>query len=54
MAALKRLINNISHQITWICLKKGNLKRETEALPIAAQDNAIRTNYIKARIDKTQ
>ena len=28
--------------------------RETESLLIAAQDNAIRTNYIKARIDKTQ
>ena len=29
-------------------------KRETESLIIAAQDNAIRTNHIKARIDKTQ
>ena len=28
--------------------------RETESLLIAAQDNAIRTNHIKARIDKTQ
>ena len=34
--------------------KKGNLKRETESLPIALQNNAIRTNHIKARIDKTQ
>ena len=50
----KRLINNISHQTTWTCLRKGNLKRETESLLIAAQDNAIRTNQIKARIDKTQ
>ena len=37
---------------TW--LRKGNFKRETESLPIAAQGNAIRTNHIKARIDKTQ
>ena len=51
---LKRLINNISHDKTWIWLRKGNLKRETESLLIAAQDNAIRTNHIKARIDKTQ
>ena len=29
-------------------------KRETESLLIAAQDSAIRTNHIKARIDKTQ
>ena len=50
----KRLINNISHQKTWTWLRKGNLKRETESLLIAAQDNAIRTNHIKAKIDKTQ
>ena len=50
----KSLINNISHQKTWTWLRKGNLKRETESLLIAAQDNAIRTNHIKARIDKTQ
>ena len=35
-------------------LKKENLKRKTESLLIVAQNNAIRTNYIKARIDKTQ
>ena len=34
--------------------KKGHLKRETESLQIAAQNNAIRTNYVKAKIDKTQ
>ena len=28
--------------------------KETDILPIAAQNNAIRTNHIKARIDKTQ
>ena len=50
----KRLINNISHQKTWTWLRKGNLKRETESLLIAAQDNGIRTNHIEARIDKTQ
>ena len=50
----KNLVNNISHQKTWTWLRKGNLKRETESLQIAALDNAIRTNHIKARIDKTQ
>ena len=35
-------------------LRNGNLERETESLPIAAQNNVIRTNHIKARIDKTQ
>ena len=50
----KRLINNISHDKTWTWLRKGNFKNETESLLIAAQNNAIRTNHIKARIDKTQ
>ena len=50
----KRLINNILHQKTWTWLRKANLKRETEPLLIAAQEYAIRTNHIKARIDKTQ
>ena len=37
-----------------IMLRKGNFKRETESLQIAAQNNPIRTNHIKTRIDKTQ
>ena len=50
---LKRLINNISYEKTWTWLRKGNFKREAESLLIAAQNNAIKTNHIKARIDKT-
>ena len=50
----KRLISDISLKKTWIWLRKGNLKRETESLLVAAQINAIRTNHIKARIHKTQ
>ena len=50
----KRLINYISHEKTWIWLGKGNFKRETESLQIAAQDNAVRTVHINARRDKTQ
>ena len=34
--------------------RKGNLKKETESLLIAAENNAITTNYIKAKIDNTQ
>ena len=44
----KRPINNISHQ------KTCTFNRETEYLLIAAHDSAIRTNHIKARIDKSQ
>ena len=50
----KRLINNISHDKTWTWLRKGNVQWETESLLKAAQDSAIWTNHIKARIDKTQ
>ena len=35
-------------------LRKGYLKKETEYFLIAAQNTAIRTNHIKAKIDKTQ
>ena len=38
----------------WTWLRKGNLKRETGSLLIATQIYAIRTNHIKARIEKTQ
>ena len=38
--------------MTW--LRKGNFKTETESLLMAAQNSAIRTNHIKARIDKSQ
>ena len=38
----------------WGWLTKECLKRATEALIIAAQEQAIRTNKIKAKIDKTQ
>ena len=50
----KRLMNTISHDKTWKWLRKGNFKRETESLLMAPQNSAIRTNHIKARIDKTQ
>ena len=43
--------------LTWEYLdmdKKGNFKRETESLLVAAQNNAIRTNYVKAKLEKTQ
>ena len=54
MGVLKRLINNISQEKTWTWLRIGNINRERESHLIATQKNAIRTNQIKARIDKTQ
>jgi len=39
----------------WLWLKEGTIKRETESSLIgAAQEQAIRTNAIKAKIDKSQ
>ena len=37
----------------WKGQRRGNLKSETESLLVAAQINVIRTNYVKAKIDKT-
>ena len=38
----------------WACLQNGDLKRETESLIVRAQNQSIRTNLVKARIDKSQ
>ena len=38
----------------WLWLRSTGIKRETESLITAAQEQAIRTNVIKAKIDKTQ
>lgn len=39
---------------SWVWLKKGYMKKETEGLILAAQDQAIRTKWIKKHIDKTE
>ena len=36
-----RKTSEISHEKTWMWLTRGNLKRETESLLIAAQNNAM-------------
>ena len=38
----------------WAWLQNGDLKRETESLIVGAQNQSIRTNLVKARIDKSQ
>ena len=38
---------------TWNWLRKAELKVETEAMLCVAQEQAIRINYVKRRIDKT-
>ena len=38
----------------WDWLQNGDLKRKTESLIVAAQNQSIRTNIVKAKIDKSQ
>ena len=38
----------------WAWLQNGDLKRKTESLIGAAQNQSIRTNLVKANIDKSQ
>ena len=40
--------------MTRIWLRKGNLKKETESFLIPTQNDAIKTNYIKEKIDNIQ
>ena len=54
MIIFNRLTSDIFHEKTWTWLRKGNFKRETESFLIATQNNAIKTNHIKARIDMMQ
>ena len=44
--SFKQLTGEISHAKTRPKLRKGILKRETKYLVIAAENNAIRTNYL--------
>ena len=39
---------------SWVWLQNGDLKRETESLIVAAQNQSIKTNLVKAKIDKSQ
>ena len=44
----------ISDDMSWTWLRRGYLKRQTASLILAAQDQALRTNLVKTKIDKTQ
>ena len=46
--------SEISHEKTWTWLRKASIKRKNESLLIAAQNNALRTYYVKTKIDKTK
>ena len=50
----KRQTSEISLEKTRMWQRKENLKREDESFLITAQNNAIRTNCIKAKINNAQ
>ena len=48
-----REVNGKDQNSTWRWLQKSDLKGCTEALMCSAQEQALRTNYIKFHIDRT-
>ena len=48
-----RQIEDKDKSNTWKWLRKSNLKRCTEALICSAQEQTLRTNYVKFHIGKT-
>ena len=48
----KRQTSEVTRKKTGTLQRKANLKRENESVLIAAQNNAITTNYVKAKINE--
>ena len=49
-----RQTKDVISKESWRWLKEGNIKRETESLIFATQEQALRTNQIKAKIGQSQ
>ena len=49
-----RQTKEVRSQQSWIWLQNGDLKIKTESLIVAARNQSIRTNLVKATIDKSQ
>ena len=49
----REMNEEVDMENTWLWMRKSVLKPETEALICAAQEQALRMNYIKHKIDKT-
>ena len=47
-----RSTEDVRDSLSWDWLKGGILKKDTEGLLTAAQDQALQTNYIKNKIDR--
>ena len=51
-AFYKETMDNGDEENSWNWVKNGYLKKETEGTILAAQDQALRTNWIKSNVDK--
>ena len=49
-----RQTKEVRSEQSWLWLQNGDLKRETESLIVPAKIQSIRTNLVKAQIDKIQ
>ena len=47
-----RQTKEVRGEESWMWMTRGTLKKETESLLAAAQDQAIRTNYRRAKIER--
>ena len=44
----------VDRKKSWLWLKSGDLKKGAEALLMAAQEQAIRTYYVKDHVEKSR
>ena len=49
-----RQTEEVRREQCWAWLQNGDLKRETETLIVAAQNQSLRTNLVKAKINNSQ
>ena len=49
-----RKTKKLRSEQSWVWLQNGALKKETESLIVASHNQSIRTNLVKAKIDKNQ
>ena len=50
---VREMSEEIDKDLSWKWLVQGDLKVQTKATVCAAQDQALRANYTKSKIDKT-
>ena len=53
MDSVREMPETKDEKDAWCWLRKADLKVETEAMLCVAQEQAIRINYVKHKIDRT-